>query len=259
MSLIGPNQKLRKLPPVPTVLISRLDEMISQTAFGRTAGSWLGSATVPVAVFGVAPKTRLPNSKLNGSTKGSGATPEPARGTRAPHHDAAPERGRMRLGCRCYNVPVRRISPTCIISGQKSPPGHRFRRFSSKTGSFSRFVGFLGGWRRCKTCFASCIRRFARCKTRFATEKMPFAANKLRSARCKERSASEQTRSAGNKLCSAAEKSCFAGNIKRPASEKSRFARNKTRFAAEKMCPAAKQLRSAAYKSRLAGGSRPLL
>jgi hypothetical protein len=28
-----------------------------QTAFGRAAGSWLGSATVPVAVFGVAPKT----------------------------------------------------------------------------------------------------------------------------------------------------------------------------------------------------------
>ncbi len=40
----------------------------------------MGSATVPVAVFGVAPKT-LP--KLNGSTNGSGATPEPARGTRA--------------------------------------------------------------------------------------------------------------------------------------------------------------------------------
>jgi hypothetical protein len=41
----------------------------------------MGSATVPVAVFGVAPKTRP--SKLNGSTNGSGATPEPAREPRA--------------------------------------------------------------------------------------------------------------------------------------------------------------------------------
>ncbi len=40
----------------------------------------MGSATVPVAIFGVAPKT-VPN--LNGSTNGSGATPEPARETRA--------------------------------------------------------------------------------------------------------------------------------------------------------------------------------
>jgi hypothetical protein len=40
----------------------------------------MGSATVPVAVFGVAPKT-LQQTDL--SNDDSGATPEPARGTRA--------------------------------------------------------------------------------------------------------------------------------------------------------------------------------
>jgi hypothetical protein len=40
----------------------------------------MGSATVPVAVFGVAPKTLQPTHLSN---DGSGATPEPARGTHA--------------------------------------------------------------------------------------------------------------------------------------------------------------------------------
>jgi hypothetical protein len=40
----------------------------------------MGSATVSVAVFGVAPKTLQPT---NLSNDGSGATPEPARGARA--------------------------------------------------------------------------------------------------------------------------------------------------------------------------------
>jgi hypothetical protein len=40
----------------------------------------MGSATVPVAVFGVAPKTR---QQTDLSNEGSGATPEPARETRA--------------------------------------------------------------------------------------------------------------------------------------------------------------------------------
>jgi hypothetical protein len=40
----------------------------------------MGSATVPVAVFGVAPKTRQQTELSN---DGSGATPEPARETRA--------------------------------------------------------------------------------------------------------------------------------------------------------------------------------
>ena len=45
----------------------------------------------------------------------------------------------------------RRAASPANISGQKSPPGRPFRRFSSKTGSFSRFDGFLGGWRRGQT------------------------------------------------------------------------------------------------------------
>ncbi len=46
-----------------------------------------GSARVPRAVFGVAPKTRSPKmilrKKASPASQGSGATPEPARGTRA--------------------------------------------------------------------------------------------------------------------------------------------------------------------------------
>ena len=83
----------------------------------------------------------------------------------------------------------------------KSDSGCRFRRFSSKTGSFCRFSGFLPIGRRCKTCFAACKTRYARCKRGFASEKMPFAADKSGSARCK---------------------LCFVGNI--------------TGFAAEKRC-----------------------
>jgi hypothetical protein len=50
----------------------------------------MGSATVPVAVFGVAPKT-LQQTDL--SNDDSGATPEPARGTRAlpPHRPSQNE------------------------------------------------------------------------------------------------------------------------------------------------------------------------
>ena len=51
--------------------------------FKRQLLSWrrfaTGSATVPVAVFGVAPKTR----QTDLSNDGLGATPEPARETRA--------------------------------------------------------------------------------------------------------------------------------------------------------------------------------
>jgi hypothetical protein len=46
----------------------------------QVRNSEMGSATVPVAVFGVAPKTLQPT---NLSNDGSGATPEPARETRA--------------------------------------------------------------------------------------------------------------------------------------------------------------------------------
>jgi hypothetical protein len=69
----------------------------------------MGSATVPVAVFGVAPKTR----QTNLSNAVSGATPETARETRAlpnrPSHTEISHRRRWK-GVKCVFFRVSGIS-----------------------------------------------------------------------------------------------------------------------------------------------------
>jgi hypothetical protein len=78
----------------------------------------MGSATVPVAVFGVAPETL---QQTNLSNDGSGATPEPARGTRAlpptihPKLNTGKESSRAecaRLRSRLHCVTTRRVAST---------------------------------------------------------------------------------------------------------------------------------------------------
>jgi hypothetical protein len=63
----------------------------------------MGSATVPVAVFGVAPKTLQPTNLSNDD---SGATPEPARGTRALPPNVHPKMntGKERFQCGMRNA-----------------------------------------------------------------------------------------------------------------------------------------------------------
>jgi hypothetical protein len=63
----------RHVPPRSPVRLAAMGS-------GAMRHSEMGSATVRVAVFGVAPKTLQPT---NLSNEGSGATPEPARETRA--------------------------------------------------------------------------------------------------------------------------------------------------------------------------------
>ena len=66
-------------------LIAQISFLLSassaKSADKTSPGSCAGSATVPVAVFGVALKTSPP--KLNDATNGPGAMPEPARETHA--------------------------------------------------------------------------------------------------------------------------------------------------------------------------------
>ena len=50
-------EKARMRASVNTNFLSASVVRPPQTAIGRTAGTWLGSAPVPAAVFGVAPKT----------------------------------------------------------------------------------------------------------------------------------------------------------------------------------------------------------
>ena len=93
----------------------------------------MGSATVPVAVFGVAPKTRQPTGLSNAVP---GATPGTARGTRALHHETR--------------------------SGGDCPEIIQFRMFSWPEGTFQAGNGILlKGFASSLKCFASKLNRFA--------------------------------------------------------------------------------------------------
>jgi hypothetical protein len=90
----------------------------------------MGSATVPVAVFGVAPKT-FP--KLNGSTNGSGATPEPARETRALPPIVHPK---MKTGIRLRlqsGTTARQVRPSqiSVIARPRAPSSNLSRDYET--------------------------------------------------------------------------------------------------------------------------------
>ena len=109
-----------------------------QTAIGRTAGSWLGSAPAPVAVFAIAPKT----VSLLGSTAAPGCrvrrprrTPFPSarccqRGRWKPHARARalPPFVHPKLPLGLCRRPPRRTATNWDIAGERARPGCRFRR-----------------------------------------------------------------------------------------------------------------------------------
>ncbi len=91
---------------------------------GERDPSVMGSATVPVAVFGVAPKTL----QTDLSNDGSGATPEPAGGTPALPPNVQPKMNTGKEALTISNCELRRARPVRFgVAAFGSKPPSKFR------------------------------------------------------------------------------------------------------------------------------------